>query len=58
MTNHERLKQMTAEELAAALYAYKECAANCPMAKGEKHCYTICAEEDVIRKWLESEVTP
>lgn len=33
MTNHERIKQMTAEELAAALYAFKECTNDCPMAK-------------------------
>lgn len=62
MTNLERIQQMSAEELAEALYAFKNCEAiyptkKCPMLKGKKHCYYICTEEDVIRRWLESEVT-
>lgn len=55
MTNIERIKQMTAEELATALYSFKECLSDCPMRKGSKHCYTLCAEKDALRKWLESE---
>ena len=56
MTNHERIKQMTAEELAAALKAFQDCSANCPMANGKKNCDLVCLYEDRIVKWLESKV--
>ena len=58
MTNHERIKQMTAEELAAALMAFKDCTADCPMAKGKKKCDIVCLNEPRIVDWLESEVKP
>ena len=48
MTNHERIKQMTAEELAAALKAFQDCSANCPMANGKKDCDLVCLYEERI----------
>lgn len=56
MTNYDRIKAMSVEEMADALFAFKECNKNCPMAKTQKRCYMICAEASVIKKWLEQEV--
>ena len=48
---------MSVEEMADALFAFKECDRNnCPMAKNHNRCYMICEEAPVIKKWLEQEV--
>lgn len=57
MTNYDRIKDMNIEEMADALFAFKECNRNCPMTKTQNRCYMICAEASVIKKWLESEVS-
>ena len=56
MTNYECIKAMSVEEIADALFAFKECNRNCPMAKNHNRCYMICEEASVIRRWLNSEV--
>ena len=57
MTNYDKIKAMNAGEMADALFAFKECNRNCPMAKTQKHCYMICGEASTIKKWLEQEVS-
>lgn len=52
ITNAERIRAMSDEELATMLFDYKECNKNCIMSSG-KHCYEICEEESVILKWLQ-----
>ena len=56
MTNLEKIRQMSAEEMAAALKAFQDRSANCPMANGKKDCNLVCLYEDRIVKWLESKV--
>ena len=57
MTNYDRIKAMSVEEMADALFAFKECdRKNCPMAKNHNRCYMICEEASVIKKWLEQKV--
>lgn len=56
MTNYDRIQQMSIEEMASALIAFKDCNCNCLMSKNKKHCYLICDNESVIKKWLEQEV--
>ena len=50
MTNYDRIKSMSVEEMADALFAFKECNRNCPMTKTQNRCYMICAEASVIKK--------
>ena len=57
MTNYDRIKAMSVEEMADALFAFKECNRNCPMTKTQNRCYMICSEASVIKKWLEQEVS-
>lgn len=52
MTNADRIRTMSDEELATMLFDYKECSKKCIMNNG-KHCYEICEEESVILKWLQ-----
>ena len=52
MTNADRIRDMSDEELAEMLFNYKECSKNCIMNNG-KHCYQICEEKSVILKWLQ-----
>lgn len=52
ITNADRIRAMTDEELATMLFDYKECNKNCIMNSG-KHCYKICEEESCILKWLQ-----
>ena len=57
MTNYDRIKAMSIEEMADALLAFKECNKNCPIGKNRKYCYMLCDSASVIKKWLESEVS-
>ena len=52
MTNADRIRAMTDEELATMLKDYKDCSKNCIISNG-KHCYQICEEESVLLKWLQ-----
>ena len=52
MTNADRIRSMSDEELATMLKDYKDCSKNC-IISNEKHCYQICEEESVLLKWLQ-----
>ena len=52
ITNADRIRSMTDEELASMLKDYKDCSKNCIISNG-KHCYQICEEESVLLKWLQ-----
>ena len=52
MTNADRIRSMSDEELASMLKDYKDCSKNCIISNG-KHCYQICEEESVLLKWLQ-----
>ena len=52
MTNADRIRAMSDEELATMLKDYKDCSKNCIISNG-KHCYQICEEESVLLKWLQ-----
>lgn len=52
ITNADRIRSMSDEELAGMLWNFKECGKRCIMSNG-KHCYQICEEESVILKWLQ-----
>ena len=52
MTNADRIRSMSDEELATMLKDYKDCSKNCIISNG-KHCYQICEEESVLLKWLQ-----
>ena len=52
MTNADRIRAMSDEELASMLKDYKDCSKNCIISNG-KHCYQICEEESVLLKWLQ-----
>ena len=55
LSNADRIRAMSDEELAEMLFNYKECSKNCIMNNG-KHCYQICEEKSVILKWLQQPV--
>ena len=52
MTNADRIRSMSDEELASMLKDYKDCSKNCIISNG-KHCYQICEEESILLKWLQ-----
>ena len=52
MTNADRIRSMSDEELATMLKDYKDCSKNCIISNG-KHCYQICEEESLLLKWLQ-----
>lgn len=52
LSNADRIRSMTDEELASMLKDYKDCSKNCIISNG-KHCYQICEEESVLLKWLQ-----
>ena len=52
MTNADRIRSMSDEELASMLKDYKDCSKNC-IISNRKHCYQICEEESVLLKWLQ-----
>lgn len=52
ITNADRIRAMSDEDLASMLFAYKECGKNCIMSDG-KRCYQICDDESTILKWIQ-----
>lgn len=52
ITNAQKIRAMSDEELAAMLKDYKDCNKNCIISNG-KRCYQICEEESVLLKWLQ-----
>lgn len=57
VTQFNRIKAMSVEDMADALFAFKECNKDCPIGKNRKYCYMLCDSESAIKKWLESEVS-
>lgn len=53
MTNYERIKSMTVEEMAMSIYSRDHCL-TCPLFPGCKVSGVNCLEE--IEKWLMQEV--
>ena len=51
ITNADRIRAMSDEELAVMLKDYKDCNKNCIISNG-KRCYQICEEEPALLKWL------
>lgn len=57
MTNADRIRAMTDEELAAAMVHIGECGNNCPMhAYCETRTYPRACR-DTLLEWLQKEVT-
>ena len=52
ITNADKIRAMSDEELATMLKDYKDCSKNCIISNG-KHCYQICEEESILLKWLQ-----
>lgn len=58
MTNYDRIKAMNIDEMADALFAFKEeCNKDCPIGKNRKYCYMLCDSASAIKEWLEQEVS-
>ena len=58
MTNYDNIKAMSVEEMADALFAFKEeCNKDCPIGKNRKYCYMLCDSASAIKEWLEQEVS-
>lgn len=52
MTNADRIRAMSDEELAEFLSDFKDCAKNCLVGKGVKECSGLCATKDTLAVWL------
>ena len=52
MTNADRIRSMSDEELAEFLSDFKDCAKDCLVGKGVKDCSEICATSETLRMWL------
>lgn len=55
MTNYERIKNMSVEEMADFLMGFKECR-HCQVGRYKKDCWQICEYKETLEQWLESEV--
>lgn len=52
MTNADRIRAMSDEELAEFLSDFKDCAGDCFVGKGIKDCSGICATSETLGIWL------
>lgn len=52
MTNADRLRAMSDEELAEFLSDFKDCAGDCLVRRGVKDCSGICATRETLKMWL------
>lgn len=52
MTNADRLRAMSDEELAEFLSDFKDCAGDCLVGRGVKDCSGICATRETLKMWL------
>lgn len=55
ITNYERIKNMSVEEMADFLMGFKECR-HCQVGRYKKDCWKICEYKETLDQWLESEV--
>lgn len=53
MTNTDKIRSMSDEELAEFLSDFKDCAKDCLVGKGVKDCSGICATSETLRMWLQ-----
>lgn len=53
MTNADKIRSMSDEELAEFLSDFKDCAKDCLVGKGVKDCSEICATSETLRMWLQ-----
>lgn len=57
MTNYEKIKNMSVEEMAKIIFNSIRCNLNCPMYSAcMKTKNVVCSHTVNIEKWLESEV--
>lgn len=52
LTNADRIRAMSDEELAHCLHSYKECAGDCIVGAGLKDCFFRCENQDSLVDWL------
>lgn len=53
LSNSDRIRSMSDEELAEFLSDFKDCAKDCLVGKGVKDCSGICATSETLRMWLQ-----
>ena len=53
MTNADRIRAMSDEELGEFLSDFKDCAGDCLVGKGVKDCSAICATRKTLKIWLQ-----
>lgn len=52
MTNADKIRAMSDEELAEFLSDFKDCAGDCLVGRGVKDCSGICATRETLKMWL------
>ena len=52
VTNADRIRAMSDEELAEFLSDFKDCAGDCLVGRGVKDCSGICATRETLKMWL------
>lgn len=52
LSNADRLRAMSDEELAEFLSDFKDCAGDCLVGRGVKDCSGICATRETLKMWL------
>ena len=53
VTNADRIRVMSDEELAEFLPDFKDCAGDCLVGRGVKDCSGICATRETLKMWLQ-----
>lgn len=53
ITNADRIRAMSDEELAEFLSDFKDCAGDCLVGRGVKDCSGICATRETLKMWLQ-----
>lgn len=52
LSNADRIRDMSDEELAEFLSDFKDCAGDCLVGRGVKDCSGICATRETLKMWL------
>lgn len=53
LTNADRIRAMSDEELAIFMSEFKDCGAGCLVGEGIKDCTGLCATVDTLMIWLQ-----
>lgn len=53
LTNADRIRAMSDEELASFLSEFKDCGGGCLVGKGVPDCSGLCATADTLGIWLQ-----